>query len=175
MARVQIDLNELADCPFKELDVLKALLKLHLGQTMQQVIQDLTLDQAVAQRIATFLVKQGGRQKLPFLFCDDLKGEFDQLCIEITQGMNQILGTQYRSEDVRKPVRHWYERGYTEMTDYVGVVNDRADAWRSDPKLKTHLRPQTLFGEKFEQYLNLSRIMQASHEPTDPNTEFTGV
>ena len=63
MARVQIDLNELADCPFKELDVLKALLKLHLGQTMQQVIQDLTLDQAVAQRIATFLVKQGGRQK----------------------------------------------------------------------------------------------------------------
>jgi len=175
MARIQIDLNELAEFPMPELKVLKALVKLHAGQPMPQVIGDLDLETAVAQSIARFLVNEGGRQRLPFLFCEDLKGDFDQLCISIAQSMNQHLGTQYKQSELRHKVRYWYERGYTEMNDYLAVVTDRSDAWRSDPKLKTHLRPATLFGEKFEQYLNLSRITSAQSSLVGYDDEFTGV
>lgn len=173
--RIQVDLNELAQFPMDELKVLKALVKLHLGQPMPQVIADLDLDTAVAQGIARFLVNEGGRQRLPFLFCDDMKGDFDQLAIEVTRVLNHELGTQYKQEDVRHKVRHWYERGYTEMMPYQSVIKDRADAWRSDPKLKTHLRPNTLFGERFEQYLNLSRISGTPSGQVSLDEEFTGV
>lgn len=173
--RIQVDLNELAEFPMKELKVLKALVKLHMGQNMQQVIKDLDLDTAVAQSIARFLVNEGGRQRLPFLFCDDMKGDFDQLTIEVARVLNHELGTQYRQEDLRHRVRHWYERGYTEMIPYESVIKDRANAWRADPKLKTHLRPNTLFGDKFEQYLNLSRITTTPSGQVSLDEEFTGV
>jgi len=175
MARIQIDLNELAHFPLPELDVLKALVKLHAGQNMQQVRDDLSLDDALAQRIARFLVHGEGRHRLPLLFCDRLKGEFDQLCIDVCQAMNQILGTQYRAEDLRAYVLPWYQRGYTEMMVFRNVVEDRANAWRDDRKLKTHLRPATLFGEKFEQYVNLSRISSAGDGQVGYDDAFLGV
>ena len=175
MARIQIDLNELSQFPLEELDVLKALVKLHAGQPMQQVRDDLKLDDSVAQRIVRFLMKQGGQQRLSLLFCDRMKGEFDQLCISIAQGMNRILGTTYKQEDLRASVLYWYQRGYVEITDYINVVADRANAWRDDRKLKTHLRPATLFGDKFEQYLNLSRISAVSDDQVGYDDEFTGV
>lgn len=175
MARIQVDLNELAHFPLPELDVFKALVKLHAGQPMQQVRDDLSLEDALAQRIARFLVHGEGRQRLPLLFCDRLKGEFDQLCIDVTQAMNQILGTQFRSEDLRAYLLQWYQRGYTDMAVFRNVVADRAAAWRDDRKLKTHLRPATLFGEKFEQYVNLSRISSIGGDEVGYDDAFLGV
>jgi len=176
MSRVQIDLVQLSKLPFRELDVLKALVKLHAGQPMPQVITDLNLDQAIAQSIAGFLVNDGGRAILPRLFCESLgKSELDQTVHLVTMEMNQILGTQYKHEDVRPHIEQWYSHGYVDGNDYINVVKDRADAWRANPQLKTHLRPATLFGEKFLQYLNLSKISGMPVERVKFNDEFTGI
>lgn len=174
MARIQIDLNELAAISLPEMDVFKALVKLHAGQPMQHVINDLSLDNGVALRIHRFLFSEGGRQRLPLLFCDELKGDFDQLCIGVTQRMNSILGTDFKQADLRPNLHYWYQRGYSEIIDFVRVVEDRASAWRDDRKLKTHLRPATLFGDKFEQYLNLSKI-SSTGDQVGYDDEFTGV
>lgn len=174
MPRIQIDLQELAAITLPEMDVLKALVKLHAGQPMSNVIRDLNLDNGVALRIHRFLFSEGGRQRLPLLFCDTLKGDFDQLCIGVAQRMNAILGTNFKQNDLRHYLLFWYERGYSEIIDFVAVVEDRAAAWRDDRKLKTHLRPATLFGDKFEQYLNLSKISR-SGDQVDRDDEFTGV
>lgn len=176
MSRVEIDLVQLAKIPLKELDVLKALVKLHAGQPMPQVIKDLNLETAVAQSIAGFLVNQGGRSVLPLLFCEKQQSsERDQVVVEVTLEMNKILGTSYKHDEVRAAMDQWYRHGYTDANDYINVVKDRAAAWRSQPTLKTHLRPATLFGDKFLQYLNLSKISALPVDQVKFNDEFTGI
>lgn len=175
MSAVRISLEELAKLPFKELDVLKALVKLHAGQNMPKVISDLNLDTQVAQSIASFLVSQGGRDVLPLLFCEEIHGEIDEVVIEVSRGMNQILGTKFSAVDIKKAMQSWYKKGYTDVQDYVDVVRVMADAWRDEPKLRMHLRPATLFGKKFEEYRNIAMITNMPVERVKFDNEFTGI
>lgn len=175
MATIRLSLDELARLPFKELDVLKALVKLHAGQPMPKVIQDLKLDTQVAQRLAGFLVSEGGREVLPLLFCEEMGSDVDPVVDEVRKGMNQVLGTNFSSLDVKKAIYPWYKKGYTDVQDYVDVVKVMADAWRDEPKLKMHLRPATLFGKKFEEYRNIAMIQSMPVERVKFGDEFTGI
>jgi phage replication O-like protein O len=46
----------------------------------------------------------------------------------------------------------WGE-GYT-MEDFKTVIDNKCTSWLLDPKMAEYLRPETLFGSKFESYLN---------------------
>jgi len=175
MATIRLSLDELAKLPFKELDVLKALVKLHAGQPMPKVIQDLNLDTQTAQSLAGFLVSEGGRDRLPLLFAEEVEGALDELVLEVQRGMNQVLGTQFASQDIRRAIVQWYNRGYKDVQDYVDVVRVMADAWRDEPKLKMHLRPATLFGKKFEEYRNIDMIQSMPVDRVKFDDEFTGI
>ena len=175
MSTIRVDLQELAKLPFKELDVLKALVKLHAGQPMPQVIQDLNLDTQIAQSIAGYLVSGGGREVLPLLFCEEIAGDIDEMVIEVQRGMNQILGTKFTTHDIKKALWSWYSRGYTDVQDYIDVVQVMADAWRDEPKLRMHLRPATLFGKKFEEYRNIAMIQSTPVSRVKFKDEYTGI
>lgn len=175
MATIRLSLDELAKLPFKELDLLKALVKLHAGQPMPKVIQDLNLDTQTAQSLASFLVSEGGRDRLPLLFAEEIEGALDELVLEVQRGMNQVLGTQFASQDIRRAIVQWYNRGYKDVQDYVDVVRVMADAWRDEPKLKMHLRPATLFGKKFEEYRNIAMIQSMPVDRVKFDDEFTGI
>jgi len=175
MARIEVDLTVLAQIDIEGIEVFKALVKLNAGQDMERVQKDLNLTDLQARQVASYLVTKEGEQRLPFLFCQQARTDLDVLCIAVTQNLNRILGTEYRPGDVKKYVRVWYDRGFVEITAYTNVVADRARAWRSEPKLKTHLRPATLFGNKFEEYRNLSMIASNDSDRTDLEDEFTGV
>ncbi len=175
MATIRLSLDELAKLPFRELDLLKALVKLHAGQTMPKVIQDLNLDTQTAQSLASFLVSEGGRDRLPLLFAEEIEGALDELVLEVQRGMNQLLGTQFASQDIRRAIVQWYNRGYKDVQDYVDVVRVMADAWRDEPKLKMHLRPATLFGKKFEEYRNIAMIQSMPVDRVKFDDEFTGI
>lgn len=175
MATIRLSLDELAKLPFKELDLLKALVKLHAGQPMPKVIQDLNLDTQTAQSLASFLVSEGGRDRLPLLFAEEIEGALDGLVLEVQRGMNQVLGTQFASQDIRRAIVQWYNRGYKDVQDYVDVVRVMADAWRDEPKLKMHLRPATLFGKKFEEYRNIAMIQSMPVDRVKFDDEFTGI
>jgi uncharacterized phage protein (TIGR02220 family) len=40
------------------------------------------------------------------------------------------------------------------MEDFLKVIDNKAATWANDPKMSKFLRPETLFGTKFEAYLN---------------------
>ena len=74
---------------------------------------------------------------------------------EVVQALNETVGTHYRPSS-KATMRHILARlreGFT-VDDCKEVIRKKADEWGGDPKMSKYLRPETLFGSKFESYLN---------------------
>jgi len=75
----------------------------------------------------------------------DVKPIFDYL--------NQRTGRRYRPTSANSA--HAVARmkdGHT-LADFKAVIDGRLKAWGGDPKMAEYLRPETLFGTKFDSYL----------------------
>ena len=74
---------------------------------------------------------------------------------EITGMLNERCGTSFRatSETTKRLIRARWSEGFR-AEDFRKVIDSKASEWGSDPKMRPYLRPQTLFGTKFEGYLN---------------------
>ena len=55
------------------------------------------------------------------------------------------------------------ENGYN-MNDLMKVVNKKCSEWMNDPVMRSFLRPSTLFGPKFSEYLAAPESLQAETE-----------
>ena len=91
-------------------------------------------------------------------------GEGEIPFAEIVAALNDAAGTSYRasSEKTRRLIRARWAEGYR-LTDFEAVVAAMAARWRGDAKMAAYLRPETLFGNKFEGYRELAR--QATQTP----------
>ena len=76
-----------------------------------------------------------------------------EIC-EIVEYLNEQLGTSYRSNTnaTRKHIIARLKEGYT-VDDFKKVIDLKTKEWRNTDMSK-YLRPETLFGAKFESYLN---------------------
>ena len=74
---------------------------------------------------------------------------------EILAHLNAKTGKSFRAtrKDTQAHIRARWGEGYR-LEDFKRVVDDRVARWRGDPKWAEYLRPSTLFGPKFEAYLN---------------------
>lgn len=74
---------------------------------------------------------------------------------EIVAALNGALGTSYRptSKKTRQLIHARWAEGFR-FPDFEAVIDTMAAAWGDDPKMSAYLRPETLFGPKFESYLN---------------------
>lgn len=74
---------------------------------------------------------------------------------EIVAALNGALGTSYRptSKKTRQLIHARWAEGFR-SPDFEAVIATMAAAWGDDPKMSAYLRPETLFGPKFESYLN---------------------
>jgi uncharacterized phage protein (TIGR02220 family) len=96
--------------------------------------------------------------------------------VKIIDCLNAEAGTKFNPHT--KPTRHlikarWNE-GYRQV-DFESVIKAKCIQWKSDPKMVQYLRPQTLFGTKFEAYLNEPKkktMHKASH--LEPPCEYCG-
>ena len=73
---------------------------------------------------------------------------------EIISYLNQKAGTCYRTS-TSSTVRHISARlkeGYS-VDDFKKVIDSKCRQWLKDDTMKKYLRPETLFGQKFESYL----------------------
>lgn len=74
---------------------------------------------------------------------------------EILNYFNQQAGTSYRASS--KATQHLINartnEGFT-VDDFKKVIDIKVANWKDDPKMSKYLRPATLFGTKFESYLN---------------------
>ena len=74
---------------------------------------------------------------------------------EIVDYLNQRCGTSYRhtTRKTRDLIRARWKEGF-KLDDFYIVIDKKAAEWQNDPKMSKYLRPETLFGPKFEGYLN---------------------
>lgn len=73
---------------------------------------------------------------------------------EILDYLNEVCGTHYRiGEKTKSLIRARLNEGF-ELNDFKAVIDTKAAEWLKDPKMAKFLRPETLFGTKFEGYLN---------------------
>jgi len=75
--------------------------------------------------------------------------------IEIISFLNKKLGTNYKSssKETRKLIKARLKEGFT-IEDFKTVISKKANEWLFNKDMSSFLRPQTLFGSKFESYLN---------------------
>lgn len=74
---------------------------------------------------------------------------------KIIDYLNQKIGSHYRSssKSTRRLIKARYNEGFTD-TDFKTVIDKKCSEWLRDANMRQYLRPETLFGTKFETYLN---------------------
>lgn len=74
---------------------------------------------------------------------------------EIIDYLNLKCGTHYKvgTADTKKHIKARLSEGFT-IDDFKTVIDKKSAKWMKDEKMKPYLRPMTLFGTKFESYLN---------------------
>ena len=79
----------------------------------------------------------------------------------IVEYLNKKAGTRYKhtSKETQKHINARLAEGYT-VADFVQVIDKKCAAWKGDSKMAEYLRPATLFGPKFEGYLNAPAAVQ---------------
>lgn len=77
---------------------------------------------------------------------------------EIISHLNQKAGSAYRAttKATQTHIRARWNEGYR-LEDFQAVIDDRVSRWRHKPDMAGYLRPETLFGPKFEGYLQAAR------------------
>ena len=87
--------------------------------------------------------------------------------------LNQTCGTSYRasSEKTAKHINARLNEKFT-VEDFKAVIRFKNEQWGEDEKMKEYLRPETLFGSKFESYLQAAPRYEAYR--VDSDEEETG-
>lgn len=77
------------------------------------------------------------------------------LSLSVLSHLNDATGSSWRVDDAAsvRLISDLAHKGYTE-DQMLEVIDKKAADWLGDPKVEQYLRPSTLFGQKFEQYLN---------------------
>lgn len=80
---------------------------------------------------------------------------FIDICKYIVGHLNEKTGAKYKhtSKDTQKLIHARMADGY-KVEDFVAVIDKKCAQWKGDAKMQEYLRPSTLFGTKFEAYLN---------------------
>ncbi|MCP1144462.1 conserved phage C-terminal domain-containing protein [Lysinibacillus endophyticus] len=74
---------------------------------------------------------------------------------EIIDYLNKQANTNYRhtTKTTQKHIKARFNEGFTEA-DFKTVIDKKVSTWLHDENMNKYLRPETLFGTKFESYLN---------------------
>ncbi len=76
-------------------------------------------------------------------------------CLYIVGYLNEKNGTRYKpdSKETVKLIKARMKDGY-KVEDFITVIDNMCAKWKGDHKMEDFLRPSTLFGNNFENYLN---------------------
>lgn len=87
-------------------------------------------------------------------------------CSKAVQLLNELSGSSFRAttKSTQKLIAAREREGYT-LTDIETVIRHQCGLWGRDANMCKYLRPETLFGSKFEAYLSDARRNSSSLEP----------
>ncbi|WP_448667482.1 conserved phage C-terminal domain-containing protein [Aerococcus viridans] len=84
---------------------------------------------------------------------------------EITDYLNEKAGSQFRSstKKTQSLIKARFNEGF-KIDDFKRVIDIKTNEWLNNKDMSKYLRPETLFGTKFESYLN------QEHKPVSNNS-----
>lgn len=80
------------------------------------------------------------------------------ICSFAVQLLNELTGSSYRTttKKTQMLISARVREGFTQ-SDFEVVIRHKSKQWLNDEKMREYLRPETLFGPKFEGYLSDAR------------------
>lgn len=86
---------------------------------------------------------------------EDQNNESAAFAVEALSAFNEITESDIRDirGDTWLGLRRIFDAGRT-IDDVRSVIEKKYAEWKDDPKMAKFVRPSTLFGEKFDEYLN---------------------
>jgi uncharacterized phage protein (TIGR02220 family) len=83
------------------------------------------------------------------------KGVSDSVFEQVAGFLNETTGKNFRATGsaLVRGVSARLKEGFT-LQDFLKVIEFKQNQWGADAKMSGYLRPETLFGSKFESYLN---------------------
>lgn len=83
------------------------------------------------------------------------KAEPSSIHQDVIDYLNEKIGARYKASSSinKRLIDARVKEGYT-LDDFKRVIDNKVASWSHDQKMSKYLRPQTLFGTKFESYLN---------------------
>ncbi|WP_145454890.1 conserved phage C-terminal domain-containing protein [Staphylococcus pettenkoferi] len=80
---------------------------------------------------------------------------------KIIDHLNKKTGKRFshKSKANRKLIKARFNEGYT-LNDFINVIDTKTNEWKDVDKMKGYLQPTTLFGNKFDKYLNQEVVNQ---------------
>jgi len=77
---------------------------------------------------------------------------------EIVSFLNQKAGTQFKpsTDTTKSHIKARWAEGFT-IDDFKAVIDFKVGEWANDPNMMQYIRPITLFGKKFESYLQAAK------------------
>lgn len=95
--------------------------------------------------------------------------------IYIVDYLNKKTGKNFKSDSskTRKLIDARFNEGYT-IEDFRKVIDTKVAQWKGDPKMDGYLRPETLFSNKFEGYLNEKIIEDSKEDKKKASNGMTG-
>lgn len=91
---------------------------------------------------------------------------------QIIDHLNLKAGTSYKntSKATKTKIKARLNEGYT-LDDFIAVIDSKCLKWLNDEQMNQYLRPSTLFGSRFEEYLNGKASNQGAVGVSASNTK----
>ena len=85
---------------------------------------------------------------------NDNVADAESLSSSLISYLNEKSGGKYKpTAAITDRIGELLVAGYTER-DFYQVIDSKVAEWKDDPKMRSYLRPRTLFGDKFEEYVS---------------------
>lgn len=83
------------------------------------------------------------------------QSSLSDLAKKIISDLNEKAGTRYRhgARKTKAVIQARVNDGY-KLEDFIHVNTVKIEEWKGSPKMEGYIRPETLYGPKFEGYLN---------------------
>ncbi len=87
---------------------------------------------------------------------------------QVIMALNSVCKMSFRLDAKKNvdPIIARLNEGFT-LDNFVTVIKSKANEWGKSEKMCHFLRPETLFGPKFEQYLQTAKPIDATNKSYD--------
>ena len=95
---------------------------------------------------------------------NNASGSDENIPLSLISYLNQKTGSSYKVDaDITGRIISLFGQGYS-VEDMRTVIDRKCAEWCDDKKMRSYLRPSTLFGDKFAEYLNAPESIEAEQK-----------